>query len=49
LKAGRYTHDQRTQDRDVQEGVMAGYEIVGIALLALFFGSLVSSKQSISR
>jgi len=28
---------------------MAGYEIVGLALLVLFVGSLVSSKQSISR
>jgi len=28
---------------------MAGYELVGLALLALFFGSLVSSKQSLSR
>jgi len=28
---------------------MAGYEIVGLALLLLFVGSLVSSKQSISR
>jgi hypothetical protein len=30
-------------------GTMAGYEIVGLALLVLFVGSLVSSKQSISR
>jgi hypothetical protein len=45
----RPLHPRPTNDRDVQEGVMAGYEIVGIALLALFFGSLVSSKQSISR
>jgi hypothetical protein len=34
---------------NVREGPMAGYEIVGVALLALFLGSLISSKQSISR
>jgi len=28
---------------------MEGWEIVGIALLMLFFGSLVSSKKSVSR
>ncbi len=32
-----------------RRGTMAGYEIVGLALLVLFVGSLVSSKQSISR
>jgi len=31
------------------EGVMEGWEIVGMVLLVLFFGSLVSSKHSISR
>jgi hypothetical protein len=48
LNARSYTPDQ---DRGTvgTEGVMEGWEIVGVALLALFFGSLVSSKQSISR
>ena len=37
------------RDKGSRRGVMAGYELVGLALLALFFGSLVSSKQSLSR
>jgi hypothetical protein len=47
LNRNRYPRDQR--DNGARRGVMAGYELVGLALLALFFGSLVSSKQSLSR
>ncbi len=46
LSRNRYPLDQGTRS-GIAEG--SDYKLVGLALLALFFGALVRSKQSISR
>jgi hypothetical protein len=49
LNRNAYTRDQQEQDTRCGGLQMFEFELVGMAFFVLFFGALVSNKQSASR